>query len=140
MPAQADALKDRSSMPPVSVTMHALYAAAALPPLLPLGVSLGASPHAAAAGGSPPAARTATIRFPVTGRKTPSFHYTPTPRGESQAGAYAQANVASGDRPGLLAHRYVGATGGWTERRFRALGARIARPSALPAVNLSARP
>src|SRR3954451_19328982 len=130
MPAQADALKDRSSMPPVSVTMHALYAAAALPPLLPLGVSLGASPHAAAASVSPPAARTATIRFPVTGRKTPSFHYTPTPRGESQAGAYAQAMAASGDPAGLLAHRYLAATAGHTERRFSVLGARNARRTA----------
>src|SRR4051794_15604936 len=80
MPAHADALNDLSSMPPVSVTMHALYAAAALPPL-PLGVLSGALPHAAAASVSPPAARTATIRFPRTGRKTPSFHYTPLLRG-----------------------------------------------------------
>src|SRR3954453_4066830 len=132
MPAQADALKDRSSMPPVSVTMQALYAAAALPLLLlPLGVSSGASPQAAAVSTSPPAARTATIRFPVAGRKTPSFHYTPTPRGESQAGAYAQARAASGDPAGLLAHRYLAATPVRTERRFSPLGTWLAGRSAL---------
>src|ERR1700754_1206629 len=97
-------------MPPVSVTMQALYVAAALAPPLPLGVVAGALPHAAAVSMSPPAERTATIRFPVAGRKTPSFQFTPTPRGESQAGAYAQARAASGNRTGLLAHRYLDAT------------------------------
>src|SRR4029450_6814780 len=120
MPAQADALNERSSMPPVSVTMHAVYAAAALDPL-PLGVS-GALPQAAAVSVSPPAARIPTIRFPVTGRNTPSFHCTPTPRGESQAGAYAQANATSGDQAGLLVHRYLAATAAPGERRFGVLG------------------
>src|SRR3954469_10777351 len=126
IPAQADALKDRSSMPPVSVTMQAEYAAAALEPL-PLGVLSGAFPQAAAASVRPPAARAATIRFPVTGRKTPSFHYIPTPRGESQAGAYAQATAASGNPSGLLAHRYLVAIAPPGQRRFGLLGALNAR-------------
>src|SRR5689334_19506100 len=80
MPAQAEALNDRSSMPPVSVTMHALYAAAVLAPP-PLGLDAGGGlPQAAAESVSPPAARIATICFPRTGRKTPllPLHTTPS--------------------------------------------------------------
>ncbi|BFU42285.1 hypothetical protein KRMM14A1004_05220 [Krasilnikovia sp. MM14-A1004] len=85
MPAQAEALNDRSSIPPVSVTMQAWYDAAVLEP--PLGLLSGALPQAAAASVSPPAARTATIRFPRTGRKTLSFRFTPTPVGDLRSGA-----------------------------------------------------
>src|SRR5690606_41851842 len=66
-PFQADALKDRSSMPPVSVTMQVLYsvAPAPVPPF-----SAGGSPHAAAAASAmPPTARTATPLIPRLVRK-----------------------------------------------------------------------
>src|SRR5690349_23479705 len=89
MPAQAEALNDRSSMPPVSVTMHALYAAAVLAPP-PLGLDAGGGlPQAAAESVSPPAARIATICFPRTGRKTPSFHCAPHLRGTSSGSVRA---------------------------------------------------
>ena len=59
-PAQAEALNDLSSMPPVSVTMQAVYF---LPPSAAL-FSSGASPQAAALRTSPLAANTETIRIP----------------------------------------------------------------------------
>ncbi len=69
-PCQAEVLNDLSSIPPVSVTMQAVYFLAAVPPSLSL---FGASPHAAALSASPPTANTETIRIPRRARKTVSF-------------------------------------------------------------------
>jgi len=74
-PFQADALKDRSSMPPVSVTMQAVYsvAPAPVPPF-----SAGGSPHAAAvASAMPPTARIATPLIPRLVRKMISLPQVP---------------------------------------------------------------
>jgi hypothetical protein len=45
----------------------------------------------------------------VLGARRPPSTGSPTPLGESQPGAYAQAKAASGNHPGLLAHRYPSA-------------------------------
>src|SRR5689334_15926722 len=73
MPFHADALKDRSLMPPVSVTMHACIAL----PALAVGVAppvVGALPQLADASTRPPSATAPTILIPPERRKMISFH------------------------------------------------------------------
>src|SRR3954470_15239236 len=104
MPFHAAALKDLSSSPPWSVTMHAVYA-------LPVGLaavpvfSLGFSPHAAAARVRPPTATKATNRIPRTGRKTTLLPHTPGAlcAPGSIAGAYPWGRPNDGTR-GRLCH------------------------------------
>src|SRR5574342_1023501 len=79
-PFHAEVLNERSSMPPMSVTIQATYFGAGVPP--PGGVVLGFEPHAAAANVSPPTAIAATSRIPRAERKrvSPSHRPTTSPR------------------------------------------------------------
>src|SRR5215813_12959799 len=86
MPFHAEALKERSLIPPVSVTMHACVLlpafGAALAPVLD-----GALPQPAAARTSPPIAMTPSNFIPPAGRKMISFPLsTPPDHGGLQRG------------------------------------------------------
>src|SRR2546428_5829004 len=83
IPAHAAALKDRSLMPPVSVTMQACAALPPVPadPLAPVFLLAGGLPQPAAASTKPPTARAPTNLIPRTGRKTTSFSAAPHHRG-----------------------------------------------------------
>src|SRR5262245_3992808 len=88
MPFHAEALKDRSLIPPVSVTMHACIAL----PAPAVGVAPpfdGALPQLAEASTSPPSATAPTILIPPERRKMISFHVVSPDHGGPTPGAYA---------------------------------------------------
>src|SRR5512141_1232710 len=109
MPFQAAALNDRSSMPPVSVTMHDTNFFPAVDDASPLDLfSAGGFPHAAATSDTPATTATAPSLSPRPARTTVPFR-SHRPCGDPW-GAYARVGHPAGVATGPGGRRYQAVT------------------------------